>query len=224
MIFAVGVGIPLGYFAARRHGSWLDHLSVAGSLLGITIPVFFLGYMLKYVFAEKLGWPDRRPAGPALDAVIRPGSTCWTAWSPGIRSGFADAFMHLILPGIALGTIPLAIIVRITRASVLDVLHEDYVRTAEAKGLKSGRSAAGTCCATRCCRSSPSSGCQPACCSAARCSPRPSSPSPGSASSSSTRSAQGLPGAAGLHPVHRDRVRPGEPAGRHRRTGSSTRG
>jgi peptide/nickel transport system permease protein len=137
MIFAVGVGIPLGYFAARRHGSWLDHLSVAGSLFGITIPVFFLGYMLKFVFAEKLGiLPTDGRQDPLLDVVHPTGFYVLDGLVSGNLEAFADAFKHLILPGIALGTIPLAIVVRITRASVLDVLHEDYVRTAEAKGLK----------------------------------------------------------------------------------------
>jgi peptide/nickel transport system permease protein len=136
LIFAVGVGIPLGYFAARRHGGALDSMSVVGSLIGVTVPVFFLAFLLKYVFAVKLGWLP--PSGRqdvrieathvtnffVLDGVItREYDASW------------DAIKHLILPAIALGTIPLAIIVRITRASVLDVVNEDYVRTAEAKGL-----------------------------------------------------------------------------------------
>jgi peptide/nickel transport system permease protein len=136
LIFAVGVGIPLGYFAARRHGGVLDSMSVVGSLIGVTVPVFFLAFLLKYVFAVKLGWLP--PSGRqdvrieathvtnffVLDGVItREFDASW------------DAIKHLILPAIALGTIPLAIIVRITRAAVLDVVNEDYVRTAEAKGL-----------------------------------------------------------------------------------------
>jgi peptide/nickel transport system permease protein len=136
LIFAVGVGIPLGYFAARRQGGPLDSLSVIGSLIGVTIPVFFLAFLLKYVFAVKLGWLP--PSGRqdvrmnathitnffVLDGILtREYDASW------------DAMKHLILPAIALGTIPLAIIVRITRASVLEVVNEDYVRTAEAKGL-----------------------------------------------------------------------------------------
>ena len=84
-------------------------------------------------------------------------------------------------PAVALATIPFAVIFRITRASVLDVLDEDYVRTAEAKGLTSGSSAAATSCATPCCPSSPRSACRSAACSPARCSPRRSSPSAASA-------------------------------------------
>ena len=78
LVIAVGIGIPLGYFAARRFGTWLDSTAIVGSLIGITIPVFFLGFLLKYVFAVKLGWlpADRavRPAHPrrrASDRVLR---------------------------------------------------------------------------------------------------------------------------------------------------------
>lgn len=134
LVFAVGLGIPLGYLAARRHGRFLDHASVVGSLIGVTIPVFFLGFLLKYL-AIKVGWPasgrnDTRIVSThptnfyILDGIL---TREWdAAW---------DALRRLILPAIALGSIPLAIIVRITRAAVLDVVNEDYVRTAEAKGL-----------------------------------------------------------------------------------------
>jgi peptide/nickel transport system permease protein len=136
LIFAVGIGIPLGYFAARRQGSLLDTLSVAGSLLGVTIPVFFLAFLLKYEFAVNL---KLLPASGRQD--VRIDATHITNFF--VLDGLLtrefdaswDALKHLILPGIALGTIPLAIIVRITRAAVLDVVNEDYVRTAEAKGL-----------------------------------------------------------------------------------------
>ena len=136
MVFAIGVGIPLGYLAARRHGSWLDSSSVIGSLLGVAIPVFFLAYLLRLAFAVELGWlPGSGRQDVRIDAthitnfyvldglLTREWDAAW------------DALVHLVLPGIALGTIPLAIIVRITRASVLDVVNEDYVRTANAKGL-----------------------------------------------------------------------------------------
>jgi peptide/nickel transport system permease protein len=136
MVFAIGLGIPLGYVAARHYGSFLDSASVVGSLLGVAIPVFFLGYLLRLLFAVQLGWlPGSGRQDVRIDAtritnfyvldgiMTREWDAAW------------DAFIHLILPGIALGTIPLAIIVRITRASVLDVVNEDYVRTANAKGL-----------------------------------------------------------------------------------------
>jgi len=135
-IFAVGLGIPLGYVAARRHTTWLDNVSVTGSLIGVTIPVFFLGYILKYVFAVKFGWlPTTGRQDPRLFTDHPTGFYLLDGLLVGRPDASWDAFKHLILPGIALGTIPLAIITRITRASVLDVVNEDYVRTAEAKGL-----------------------------------------------------------------------------------------
>jgi peptide/nickel transport system permease protein len=136
MIFAVGIGIPLGFLSAKWYGSWFDQLSLVISLLGISIPIFFLAVILKYVFAVRLGWlPSigqvsvltnlKHPTNLyALDAIIT-----------GNSGALWDVLKHLILPAIALGSIPLAIVVRITRASVLDVQNEDYVRTARAKGL-----------------------------------------------------------------------------------------
>jgi len=136
MIFAVGLGIPLGYLAARRYGTWMDHTSVAGSLIGITIPVFFLGFLLKYLFAVKLGWlPSSGRQDVRMTAEHPTGFYVLDGLITGNFQAAWDAVKHLVLPGIALGTIPLAILTRITRASVLDVVHEDYVRTAEAKGL-----------------------------------------------------------------------------------------
>jgi peptide/nickel transport system permease protein len=136
MAFAVGLGIPLGFVAARRSRTWFDHLSMTGSLLGISIPVFFLAYVLKYVFAVKLGW---LPSVGRLDVVrsVRHPTGFYTldALLTGDLSTFVDAVRHLVLPGVALGTIPLAIVTRITRAAVLEVVNEDYVRTARAKGL-----------------------------------------------------------------------------------------
>ncbi|MPZ26805.1 MAG: ABC transporter permease subunit [Micromonosporaceae bacterium] len=136
MVIAVGVGIPLGYFAARRRGSLLDNLTVGGSMVGICTPIFFLAFVLKWIFGENLGWLPtigrQSPGAGAthitnlfvLDGII---TREWdAAW---------DAFLHLLLPGIAVASIPFAIIVRMTRASVLEVLGEDYVRTAESKGL-----------------------------------------------------------------------------------------
>jgi peptide/nickel transport system permease protein len=136
MIFAIGLGLPLGFLAAKWYGSLFDHLSLIGSLLGISIPIFFLAVILKYIFSVRLGWlpsigqisVTRELKHPTnfylLDAVL--------AWD---WSAFWDVLRHLILPAIALGSIPLAIVMRITRAAVLDVQNEDYVRTARAKGL-----------------------------------------------------------------------------------------
>jgi peptide/nickel transport system permease protein len=136
LVFAVAIGIPLGYFAARRQGSALDGASVIGSLIGITIPVFFLAFLLKYVFAVRLGFlPPSGRQDVRIDATHITNFFVLDGVLTRELDASWDAIKHLILPGIALGTIPLAIIVRITRAAVLDVVNEDYVRTAEAKGL-----------------------------------------------------------------------------------------
>ncbi|MGP3968662.1 ABC transporter permease [Streptomyces sp. 6N223] len=136
MLFAVVVGIPLGYFAARRRGSWLDVTAVSGSLVGICIPVFFLAFLLKQVFAVELGWlPTFGRQTTGLDATEVTGFYVLDGLLTREWDASWDAIEHLILPGAALASIPLAVIVRMTRASVLEVLGEDYVRTAESKGL-----------------------------------------------------------------------------------------
>ena len=136
MVFAIVFGIPLGFFAAKRYGHLFDQLTLVGSLIGISIPIFFLAIILKYLFAVRwhllpsVGRIDvtanvKHPTNfYVLDAII---THDWgTLW---------DVLKHLILPAVALGSIPLAVITRITRAAVLDVQNEDYVRTARAKGL-----------------------------------------------------------------------------------------
>jgi len=137
-LFALVFGVPLGFFAAKRYGGIFDNSSLVLSLIGVSIPIFFLGIILKWIFSVKLGWlpsigrqdvyiEAEHPTNfYVLDGII---TRNWEAtW---------DAIKHLILPAIALGSIPLALISRITRASVLDVQNEDYVRTARAKGLPS---------------------------------------------------------------------------------------
>ena len=110
--------------------------SLVGSLLGISIPIFFLALILKYIFAVKLGWlPSVGRDDVLINPTTRRTSTSSTRSSTATWAAFWDVIKHLILPAIALGSIPLAIITRITRASVLDVQNEDYVRTARAKGL-----------------------------------------------------------------------------------------
>ncbi|MGC5054923.1 ABC transporter permease [Micromonospora sp. DT48] len=136
MVIAIGIGIPLGYLAARRRGRFLDHASVGGSLIGICIPVFFLAYILKAIFSENLGWfPSSGRQDPTLGATRITNFFVLDGLMTREWDAAADAIWHLVLPGMALASIPLAIIVRITRASVLEVLNEDFVRTAEAKGL-----------------------------------------------------------------------------------------
>ncbi|MEU6857847.1 ABC transporter permease [Glycomyces sp. NPDC046736] len=137
MAIAIGIGIPLGYLAAKRRGSWLDFTAVSGSLVGICIPVFFLAAMLKVVFAQQLGWlPTTFRLSPGLTYTDITGLRVLDGLLTGEFDVALDAARHLVLPALALASIPLAVIVRITRASVLEVVGEDFVRTADAKGLK----------------------------------------------------------------------------------------
>lgn len=136
ILFAVLIGIPLGYWAARHYGKWQDNTSVILSLLGVVIPVFFLAFILKWIFAVELGWlPTDGRQDIRLDATHYTNFYVFDGLITGEFDAAWDAFKHLILPGIALGSIPLAIITRITRAAVLEVQGADYVRTAKAKGM-----------------------------------------------------------------------------------------
>ena len=136
MLFSVVFGIPLGFIAAKRYGTWLDHSSLVASLIGISIPIFFLAILLKYVFAVKLGLlPTVGRISVLIDLNHPTKFYVLDAILAGDLEALWDVLKHLILPAVALGSIPLAIIARITRAAVLDVQNEDYVRTARAKGL-----------------------------------------------------------------------------------------
>ena len=139
MFFSIIFGIPLGFFAAKRYGGLFDNLSLVGSLLGVSIPIFFLGIILKYIFAIKLGLlPTVGRIDVLIDLEHPTGFYVLDALIAGNMHAFLDTIKHLILPAIALGSIPLSIIARITRAAVLDVQNEDYVRTARAKGMSPG--------------------------------------------------------------------------------------
>lgn len=136
LLFATLLGIPLGFIAAKRYGTWIDHSSLVLSLLGISIPVFFLAILLKYVFAVKLGLLPTVGRISVLINIDHPTNFyLLDALIAGDLGAFWDVTKHLMLPAIALGSIPLAVTARITRAAVLDVQNEDYVRTARAKGL-----------------------------------------------------------------------------------------
>jgi peptide/nickel transport system permease protein len=138
-LFSILFGIPLGFLAAKRHGGILDHASLVGSLLGISIPVFFLGIILKYVFAVKLGLlPTVGRISVLIDVDHPTNFYILDSILAGNAEALWDVLKHLLLPAVALGSIPLAIIARITRAAVLDVQNEDYVRTARAKGVSPG--------------------------------------------------------------------------------------
>ena len=152
-MFAIVVGVPLGVVAAYRRGSAVDVGSMVGANLGVSMPVFWLGLMLQFVFAQQLGWlppSGRLPAGRDPRAVLREVRLerergvrvprqlrdVQRPRSPRSGSVFWESIRYLILPAIALGTIPLAVIARMTRSSLCDNLGLDYVRTARAKGLR----------------------------------------------------------------------------------------
>ena len=117
LLVSVLVAVPLGVLAAARAGSWIDRTVMAFSVLGFSLPVFVFAYILIGLFSIKLGWLPVQGYRSIMDANL---------W---------DWLRHLILPSIALGTVYIALIARITRASMLDVMSQDYIRTAQAKGL-----------------------------------------------------------------------------------------
>ncbi len=136
MFVAILIGIPAGIIAAYKQNSWWDLLVMVGSMVGISMPVFWLGLLLIYVFALKLGWMP--PSGRlSVGIKITPITGMYTvdALITGNWRGFVDALKHLIMPAVAVGTIPMAVIARMTRSSLLEVLRQDYIRTARAKGL-----------------------------------------------------------------------------------------
>ncbi len=161
LLFAISVGVPLGVLSAYRHKSALDVGTMIGANIGVSMPVFWLGLMLAYLFAVLLKDtpfalpPSGRltPGANPLPFYIAAGWVAEGADPPELLRFLArintlnaaltlnselmiDALRHLVLPAVAVGTIPLAIIARMSRSSVLEVLSQDYVRTARAKGLR----------------------------------------------------------------------------------------
>jgi peptide/nickel transport system permease protein len=159
MMFSVVVGIPLGIISAVRHNSAVDVSTMMVANIGVSMPVFWLGLMLAYIFALVLkDTPFQLPPSGRLSPGLSPEAFYevwgWASASPTVMGMleflarlnllnalltlrwdvFWDALKHMILPAIAVGTIPLAIIARMTRSSMLDVLGQDYIRTARAKG------------------------------------------------------------------------------------------
>jgi len=136
MLVSVLVGVPLGIVAAARHNSAVDLASMVVALVGVSMPVFWLGLMLIYVFAARLGlFPTggRLTTGVSIEALT--GLYVLDSVLTGNWATLRDALHHLALPALALSTIPAALIARITRSAMLDVLGQDYIRTARAKGL-----------------------------------------------------------------------------------------
>ena len=136
MVVAIALGIPIGVASAVWRNSLLDSLARLGALTGVSMPIFWLGLVLAWFFGVQL---RILPTGFRLSS-----GTAFVPWTnfvildallQGDGPALADAVRHLILPALALATIPLAVIARMTRASMLEVLSREYIRTAEAKGL-----------------------------------------------------------------------------------------
>ena len=136
ILIACLIGIPAGVLAAYKRNTWGDLLVMTGSLVGISMPVFWLGLLLIYVFSLKLGiLPPSGRLSIGVDLELITGMYMLDALLQGNMPAFWDAFKHMILPALAVGSIPMAVIARMTRSSLLEVLHQDYIRTARAKGL-----------------------------------------------------------------------------------------
>jgi peptide/nickel transport system permease protein len=116
LVFAIAVAVPLGVVAAWRAGSFVDRAIMAFAVFGFSVPVFVVGYLLAFVFALELEWLPVQGYTP-------------------LSEGLWPWFQNLILPAIALGCVYIALIARITRAAMLEVLAQDYIRTARAKGI-----------------------------------------------------------------------------------------
>lgn len=136
MIIATTVGISVGAIAAMRHRSVFDYLGMAGSVIGFSMPVYWLGLMMIAIFSVQLGW---FPTGGRIDATIElprvTGFVLVDAALAGDMRAFLSGLRHLVLPAVALSLYDMALLTRMTRAVMLEVLGQDYIRTAHAKGL-----------------------------------------------------------------------------------------
>src|SRR5579871_5316421 len=141
MLFAVCFGIPAGAVAAVRRGSWYDQILMSISVIGYSMPIYWWGLLLQMFLAEGL---HLLPTSGRIDPInfyydTPTGFMTIDALLSDQPGAFLDALRHLILPAVVLGTIPLAVVARMTRSAMLEVLSEDYVRTARAKGLPPAR-------------------------------------------------------------------------------------
>ncbi len=136
IVFAVALGIPMGVLAAVKRGSFVDQAIMSTALVGYSMPIFWWGLLLIIFFSGILQWT---PVSGRISLMYYfPGGTGFMlidSLLSGQAGAFRSAVSHLVLPAIVLGTIPLAVIARQTRSAMLEVLSEDYVRTARAKGL-----------------------------------------------------------------------------------------
>ncbi|MCC7119017.1 MAG: ABC transporter permease [Anaerolineales bacterium] len=162
LLVSILIGIPLGVISAVKHNTWLDVVTMLWANIGVSMPVFWLGLLLAYIFSLTLkGTPFQLPPSGRLSPglLTDPFTEVWglklaagsalSTFSEFIArmnilnallsanwKTFKDAVQHIILPAVALGTIPMALIARMTRSAMLDVLGQDYIRTARAKGLR----------------------------------------------------------------------------------------
>ncbi|SFS38543.1 peptide/nickel transport system permease protein [Paenibacillus sp. 453mf] len=137
MIFAVVIGVNAGIISAWRHNSWFDYICMVIALVGVSMPIFWLGLMEQWLFANELKWlpsSGRMNVRDPIESVT--GLYVIDAMISGRSDQVWTAVKHLILPSIALGTIPMAVIARMTRSSMLEVMSSDYIRTARAKGMR----------------------------------------------------------------------------------------
>ena len=140
MLFGILLGIPAGIIAAARRGTWIDQTLMGTALVGYSMPIFWWGLLLIILFSGMLGWT---PVSGRISLLYYfpsvTGLMLVDSLISGEKGAFGSAASHLILPTIVLGTIPLAVIARQTRSAMLEVLGEDYVRTARAKGMSNAR-------------------------------------------------------------------------------------
>lgn len=140
ILIAIAIGVLAGFISAWRKYSLFDYISMIGALVGVSMPIYWLGFMMIILFSLTLGWlptSGRIQATTALTAVTH--FYLVDSLLQGDLTAFKDVLTHLILPSICLATVPMAIIARMTRSSMLESLNQDYIRTAKAKGLGSSR-------------------------------------------------------------------------------------
>lgn len=136
MVIAICIGVNAGIISAWFHNSWFDYTAMVFALIGVSMPIFWLGLMEQYIFSVQLDWlpsTGRYEASSVIDPITH--LYLVDTLIQGNLEQFTDVAKHLVLPGIALATIPMAIIARMTRSSMLEVMRSDYIRTARAKGL-----------------------------------------------------------------------------------------
>lgn len=137
MFIAIFIGVNAGIISAWFQNSWFDYTAMILALIGISIPVFWLGLMEQWAFALELGWLPSTGRENVRDPVeVVTNLYLIDTLIAGRFDQFGEVIRHLILPSLALATIPMAIIARITRSSMLEVMRSDYIRTARAKGMR----------------------------------------------------------------------------------------